>query len=55
LELPYNFLDLVNTFPGAIGVAVLIFSTEMPPWEAIYRSEITLGALCKTQVVKKLP
>jgi hypothetical protein len=47
LQLSYDLSNLVDTLPCVIGVAILIFSAEVPPLEAIYRSEITLFAICE--------
>ena len=54
VQFPHDFLELVDTLPSVICMAILVFSTKVPPLESINGSEVTLLALCITEIVKEL-
>lgn len=52
LDLVNHLSQLIHTLPGVVVFTSLIFGAEMPPLESVYRSQITLPAVRKSDLVE---
>ena len=50
-DLADTLRDLVNTLPGIIGVAGLVFSAKVSPLETVDRPEISLASVTESALL----